>query len=501
MGNYSYDIKQGKFVSKKQGKRFFQMASNDSFVGWDTQDVSADASIYPQLVQMVSRSRDLERNNDYIVNYLRLLKANVIGPNGIKLTACRKSRNGRVDKTFNGAVEKAWRMAGKLKHSPSACGKQTRKDIGDMAMARLAVDGEAIIYHRPGFRQNKWRYAVQFIDSMRLDWRVNGMLSNGNRGKMGVEVDEDDRPIAYHVLKAHPSEGLFGWNIRQPEYDRILAEHITHLYVIERPGQTRGITWLASSGMRARMLDKFEEAVCVGARVAASKMAFYKPNEEYEGDLPGDEDSSANLRQEVEPGMLELLPRGLDMETFDPNFPPANLEEFHKVISRGIASGVGANYNHVFSNYEGVNYSSLREAKLVDRDAWRTLQKFYVEHFEEIWFTRWAEIQQLNADSGIDAEKLRALIDEDCYRFTARGWQWVDPLKEVNANIQAIGAGLTSPQRVIEETSGEDPAVILEEIREFNFMAGDDVSLNYQEPPAPAEAESTKKKDKEDEDE
>ena len=145
MGNYSYDIKQGKFVSKKQGKRFFTMASNDSFVGWDTQDVSADASIYPQLVQMVSRSRDLERNNDYIVNYLRLLKANVIGPNGIKLTACRKSRNGRVDKTFNGAVEKAWRMAGKLRHSPSACGKQTRKDIGDMAMARLAVDGEAII--------------------------------------------------------------------------------------------------------------------------------------------------------------------------------------------------------------------------------------------------------------------------------------------------------------------------------------------------------------------
>ena len=70
MGNYSYDIKQGKFVSKKQGKRFFTMASNDSFVGWDTQDVSADASIYPQLVQMVSRSRDLERNNDYIVNYL-----------------------------------------------------------------------------------------------------------------------------------------------------------------------------------------------------------------------------------------------------------------------------------------------------------------------------------------------------------------------------------------------------------------------------------------------
>lgn len=489
MRDYSYNIKTGKFDARKRGKRFFQMAANESFVGWDTQDVSADSSIHPQLAQMVSRARDLERNNDYVVNYIRLLKANVIGPNGIKLTACRKAKNGRVDKSFNRAIESAWKRSGKLKHSPSACGKQTRKDIGDMALARLAVDGEAIIHHRAGFSKNKWRYAVQFIDSMRLDWRVNGLLTNGNRAKMGVEVDEDDRPIAYHILKSHPSEGLFGWNVQQPERERISAEEITHLYVIERPSQTRGITWLASAGMRARMLDKFEEAVCVGARVAASKMAFYKPNDEYEGEDPGDDDG-VDLRQEVEPGMLELLPRGLDVDTFDPNFPPANLEEFHKVISRGIAAGLGANYNQVFSNFEGVNYSSLREAKLNDRDIWRTLQMFYIEHFEDVWFTRWAEIQQLNKESGLDPDKLRALLEDDCYRFTARGWQWVDPLKEVTANIQSIGAGFTSPQRVIADTSGEDPAVILEEIKEFQELAGDEVSLNFQAHPAPSTEET-----------
>lgn len=237
------------------------------------------------------------------------------------------------------------------------------------------------------------------------------------------------------------------------------------------------------------MLDKFEEAICVGARVAASKMGFYKPNDEYEGDDPG-EDDGTDLRQEVEPGMFDLLPPGLDVDTFDPNFPPANLEEFHKVISRGIASGVGANYNHVFNNYEGVNYSSLREAKLNDRDAWRTLQAFYIEHFEEIWFNRWVEVQRLNEQSGLDAGKLQALLEDDCYRFTARGWQWVDPLKEVNANIQAVGAGFTSPQRVIEESTGEDPAVILEEIKEFQDIAGDDVSLNFQaQPAAPQQTE------------
>jgi capsid protein len=183
--------------------------------------------------------------------------------------------------------------------------------------------------------------------------------------------------------------------------------------------------------------------------------------------------------------MMELLPRGIDVDTFDPNFPPANLEEFHKVISRGIAAGVGANYNQIFENYEGVNYSSLREAKLKDRDIWRTLQRFYVEHFEEIWFTRWCEVQQLNGQSALDADKIAALLEDDCYRFDARGWQWVDPLKEIKANIEAVGAGFTSPQRVIADSTGEDPAVILDEIREFNAMAGDDVSLNYQPEPVP----------------
>jgi lambda family phage portal protein len=484
MASYKYNLKTGKFDQRPTGKRYFQMAQNESFVGWDTTDVSADAALHPQLVQLVSRARDLERSNDYVRNYLRLLKANVIGPNGIKLTACRKARNGRIDKRFNLELESAWKNAGKLKNSPSACGKQSRKDLGDMAMARLAVDGEAIIHHRTGFSKNKYRYAVQFIDSMRLDWRVNGQLANGNRAKMGVEVDEDDRPIAYHILKEHPSEGIFGWNVRNPEYERVLAEEVTHLYLIERPGQTRGITWLAASGMRARMLDKFEEAVCVGARVAASKMAFYKPTDEYDGNEPG-EDDGVDLRQEVEPGMMELLPRGIDVDTFDPNFPPANLEEFHKVISRGIAAGVGANYNQIFENYEGVNYSSLREAKLKDRDIWRTLQRFYVEHFEEIWFTRWCEVQQLNGQSALDADKIAALLEDDCYRFDARGWQWVDPLKEIKANIEAVGAGFTSPQRVIADSTGEDPAVILDEIREFNAMAGDDVSLNYQPEPVP----------------
>jgi lambda family phage portal protein len=487
---YTFNRATGKFEQRRggrRGKRFYQLASNESFVGWETHDVSADASMHGQLVSMVARARDLERNNDYVIRHLALQKANVIGPRGFKFTSCRKARNGRVDRTFNRALEAAWKAAGKLKHSPTTCGKMTRKDLLDLVLDRWMVDGECLVIHHPGFAENKWRYAVQVVDSMRLDWTLNGRLPNGNAVKMGVEVDEYDRPVAYHILDQHPSEGIFGWNATNRPRQRIEAEHVTHVYSIERPGQSRGVTHLAAPGLRARMLDKFEEAVVLGARIAASKMGFYKPNDEYDGEAPGeDENGTADLRQEVEPGLFELLPRGLDVDTFDPNYPPANLEEFHKTIARGIASGLGGNYNHIFNNYEGVNYSSLREAKLTDRDAWRTLQGFIVDHFEEPNFLRWAMVQQINKVAGLDSAKLAASMADDCYRFSGRGWQWVDPLKEVQAANLAIAGGHTSPQRIIEDTSGADPEELLEETAEFMKMAeAQGVPLSWAQPELP----------------
>jgi capsid protein len=46
-----------------------------------------------------------------------------------------------------------------------------------------------------------------------------------------------------------------------------------------------------------------------------------------------------------------------------------------------------------------------------------------------------------------------------------RGLPWIDPLKEVNANIAALQAGLTSRQRICKER-GEDFYEIADERRE-----------------------------------
>lgn len=476
MSAFYYNHKTGKMHKRGGvGRRHYSLGQSADWLGWEVSDVSANLAIHNNAEKVLSRARDLERNDAYVGQHLRLLRSNVIGPNGFKFAACRKSNNGRIDKSFNDRLETLWRLAGKLKNSPTEDGRMSRVDVGHHWVQRLAVDGEVICIRIPGSDVNKYRYSKRFVDPSLLDWRLNGRVRDSqNMIKMGVEVDERNRPVAYHFLKQHRNRAFFEeLGYRLEDYERVPADLVEHSYLVERAGQVRGVSPLAPAGVRSRMLDKFEEAVVVGSRVAASKMAFYRPDENFDpANIPGFEEDG-ELKQEVEPGMLELLPHGIaGIEEFNPGYPPANLEEFHKVMARGIASAVGADYCLMANNLSDVNYSSLRQMELTMRSLWRGMQRFYVEHHEEPDFLAWLEVQIINPDSPpLDANKVRSLIDEECYRFQGRGWEWVDPAKEVSAQAEALANNLTSESRIIASTLGEDYEVILEERAEFQRKA------------------------------
>ncbi|MDH3772529.1 MAG: phage portal protein, partial [Nitrospirota bacterium] len=60
-----------------RSKRYYTAGNNAEFLSWNPGMVSADSAIYQNLNLMKARARDLARNNDYVVQFLRLLKANV----------------------------------------------------------------------------------------------------------------------------------------------------------------------------------------------------------------------------------------------------------------------------------------------------------------------------------------------------------------------------------------------------------------------------------------
>ena len=82
-------------------------------------------------------------------------------------------------------------------------GEVSRADAADLAVIQVDLDPLIQRLRRPGF-------AVQFIDTARLDWQLNKSMAGGNEIRMGVEVTPDGRPVNYYFLNHDPTESLWG---------------------------------------------------------------------------------------------------------------------------------------------------------------------------------------------------------------------------------------------------------------------------------------------------
>jgi lambda family phage portal protein len=238
------------------------------------------------------------------------------------------------------------------------------------------------------------------------------------------------------------------------------AEEIIHLFVKERPTQSRGIPWVATAILKLRMLGAYEEAEVIAARVASAKMGFFIEN--LEGvEYTGAVDESGNIISEVEPGILEKLPPGVDFKPFDPGNPSAEFSDFVKAMLRGISAGLGCNYNTLCNDLESVNYSSLRAGALEEREYWMDIQSWFIDAFLERLYPVWVQMSALSGKIKIPYEEIdRYIVPE----WQPRRWDWVDPLKDVQAKIMELKNGLTTRTRICAE-QGIDFEDILEEIK------------------------------------
>ena len=75
------------------------------------------------------------------------------------------------------------------------------------------------------------------------------------------------------------------------------------------------------------------------------------------------------------------------------------------------------------------------------------LQRVLIEgQFLRPFWRRWIDVQALAGTIPADPA---GLADYHAVRFVPPGWQWVDPAKEVAADVAAIEAGLKSREEVV----------------------------------------------------
>lgn len=408
--------------------------------GWNAANNHPDVEIATALARLRARARELERNDAYVRRFLNLLKTNVIGAHGIKLQNKAADANGKLDAWANEQIEAGWHEWSK-KGNCTVCGCLSWIEAQKLILASVARDGEVLLRKIAPWDGNDHLFAVELIEADQLDEQMTGTLPSGNRVVMGVEKDRWQRPVAYWLLTQHPGSAA-GWS--RSERVRVPAAEIIHLFVTERAGQSRGVSWLVPAAARIKMLDGYEEAELVAARIAASKMGFYitPDGESYIGDDSEDDDSaSGSPISEAEPGIFEELPRGMDFKPWDPEHPTTSFADFEKAILRGIASGLNISYVALANNLEGVSYSSIRSGEMADRDAWKMLQTWFVEHCVtdvfETWLTWWLTSSATRLPLA-RYKKFNAPV------WRPRGWAWVDPAKETQASAADVSNGFKS---------------------------------------------------------
>jgi len=413
---------------------------------WLSPTTTADEEIRRDLKKLRGRCRELERNNDYVRRYLDGMENNVLGAHGIGLQMKVMDQPGHPDRFANSAIEQAWGAWGKAANC-TPTGKMTWRDFQRLALRSCARDGDVLVRMIRGYR-NPFGFALQIIEADRLDSEHNQALPDGNEIRMGVEVDPFGKPVAYHILESHPGD-TYAASYRKRQ--RIPANEIIHIFNQERISQTRGVPWMVSAMTRLQQLAGYEEAEVVAARVSSCKMGWLL-KENSEGYTGEEDPADLNVLMEAEPGTIEELPSGMKFQEWNPSHPTTAYKDFVKTCLRGISAGLGVSYNMLANDLEGVNYSSIRAGVLEEREHFKKVQQWFTDTLVGPVFESWLESSILANQFPFNINRFDKM---NAPQWKPRRWAWVDPLKDLQANVQAVEAGLKSRRSIVAESGGD----------------------------------------------
>jgi lambda family phage portal protein len=486
-------------VRKTQTRMYAAARPSRLTSGFASGSTSANSELHSSLRYLRDRSRQLVRDSAYAKRAKKVVVDNVIGT-GIGMQAGVKSSRGELRKAVNTAISDAfWKWC-----NADSChtgGQLHFCDLERQMLGQVFETGEVLIrLHPDKFGRSDVPLALEIIEPERLadDIGVPSAIRPDLKVIDGVEVDLHYRPVNYLIKLLHPGDHRMTLH-EQDRVERVPADQIIHLRIIDRWPQVRGEPWMHAVIRKLADIDGYTEAEIVAARAASMYFGTIETDED--SSSLGEEQEDGTFHLPLEPGMMERLRPGEKLNFVNPNRPNAGLDPFLRYMLREMAAGTGVSYESLSRDYSQSNYSSSRLALLEDRDTWRAIQQWFVRNFRERLHKLW--LQQAVLSGAIPEVSLMEYTGDpskfEAVSFKPRGWSWVDPTKEVEAYAMAVKAGMTTITDVIAQTDpqGRDAEEVFElRRRELDEMKALDLSFdtspeNYEQkdPVAPAAAQ------------
>lgn len=479
LGNFNFSFGgKSRDITPKRLRSFPGAQINRLTNDWQSPSTSADVEIKASLPTLIGRCRQLERGNDYVRRYLSLAENNILGAEGIGLQMKIKDPAGDYDKGANNSIELGWQAWGK-RETASMNQRLSWRRVESLVLRSALRDGGALV-RKIITRDNPYWFTLQPLEIDHLDNDLNRVIPGGNEIRMGVEINPDGRVVAYHIWTKHPGDQY--QNARQRV--AVSAADMIHVMLPERIAQTMGYPRLVSAMLRLNMLNGYEEAELIAARENACKGGFITKTvpEDFVGDAV---DEQGNQEMEMEPGLIRELEPGQSFVEHDPKHPNTAYSTFVKGVLRGLSSGLGVSYTSLSNDLEGVNYSSIRAGLLEEREEWKTLQCWLIESLHQRVFDAWLEMAL--AAGALKLGNGSALPSGKFEKFSAaewkpRRWPWVDPAKDIQANIESVNNGFSSRRRIIAEQGADVEDVFQEQAEDNKLAEGYDLEFPIDKP-------------------
>lgn len=237
-------------------------------------------------------------------------------------------------------------------------GRHNFAALQHLAMKAIVSDGEVLLRRRGRLAKDglPLPLQVQVLEADYLDSSRNDFSSiSGGPIVQGIEFDKLGRRAAYWLWSQHPGSGR---NVEAAK--RVPAEDVLHIFNADRPGQSRGVSWLGTAIVDLKDLSDFDDAELMRQKIAACFAAFVADTEGV-GAPVGEQDQDDPLVETFEPGMITQLPPGKTVTFANP--PTLTGDSLAMRTLRRVAAGIGITYEDLTTDYSQVNFSSARMAR------------------------------------------------------------------------------------------------------------------------------------------
>lgn len=373
---------------------------------------------------LAARARYLASNNALAASGVEAWVSALVGT-GIK------PQSSHPDDAVRGALNLAWES---WTDDADLDGATDAYGLLGLMVRRLVIDGESfalLVNTDAGFR-------IRVIDAEQVDGSLNRATASG-RIVQGIEFDNAGRRVAYWIFPERPGMPF----AVAMQAQRVPAEDVAHLYKVEFPGQVRGISWLAPVILSLGDLAQWSTAQ-IARQSTAAMLAGFITSSDGTGDPMDGERQGDTLIGGIEPGTIKYLAPGQSIDFSEPANIGSEVISFANITARTVAVGLGLPASILTGDLSDVNYSSIRAGLVEWRRRIEAIQHGVIafQALRPIW-RRWSATEVL---SGRVETTVAAAAPA---KFITPKQQWVDPSKDVEAELAAIAGGLMSRREAV----------------------------------------------------